>query len=86
VGSNRAKPSRTVSVIASMNPLCTGQRSITLHSNASRNPVREAARHSSLRLDPVVLQENWGYWVKATARSTPSAFMARSASSLFGLV
>ena len=36
-------------------------------------------------LDPVVLQENWGYWVKATARSTPSACIARSACSLFGL-
>ena len=52
--------------------------------NASRSPVRWAARQSSFRLEPVVLQENWGYWVKATARSTPSAAMARSASSLLG--
>ena len=56
-----------------MNPSCTGQRSMMLHANASRSPVRSAARQSSFRLEPVVLQENWGYWVKATARSTPSS-------------
>ena len=26
----------------------------------------------ALRLEPVVEQEYWGYWVKATARCTPS--------------
>jgi hypothetical protein len=67
-----------------MKPSCTGHRSITLHWNASLRPVREAARHNSFRLEPVVLQENWGYWVNATARRTPSARMARSASSLLG--
>ena len=71
--------------MAATNPSCTGQRSMMLHSNASVSPVRSAARQSSLRLDPVVLQENWGYWVKATARSTPSSAIARRASSLLGL-
>jgi hypothetical protein len=59
---------------------------MTLHSKASRSPVRDAARHSSLRLEPVVLQENWGYWVKATARFTPSACIVRRAASLPGRV
>src|SRR5690349_19184589 len=52
-GSNCSNPSRTVSVMAAMNPSCTGQRSMRLRSNASLRPVRSAARQSSLRREPV---------------------------------
>ena len=43
--------------------------------NASVKPVRSDALQSSLRLEPVVVQENCGYWVKAIARVTPSSFI-----------
>lgn len=80
----RSRPCVTVAVMASMNVGSVGQRSMTLQVNSRCRPVRLAARHSSLRLLPVVAQLNCGYCVNATARFTPSAFMAASACSLVG--
>ena len=57
---------------------------MTLQSKSPVMPTRLAARQSSFSELPVVAQLNCGYWVNATARVTPSAFICFSASSLNG--